>query len=85
MESKLELKTKCDQLNVGEFGEFLKFLFHTARLGKPTLVNSEVFLTLFNRPLTPPPRFEHVCCKSFERILEMCGNACHNKTRQNNA
>ena len=54
MESKLELKTKCDQLNVGEFGEFLKFLFHTARLGKPTLVNSEVFY-IFQPAFDPPP------------------------------
>ena len=22
----------------------------------------QFFLTLFRRPLTPPPRFEHLCC-----------------------
>ena len=53
-------------------------------LGKPTLANSAVFLTLFKRPLTTPPHFEHVCCKIFERLLKKCLNVCRDKIQHNN-
>ena len=54
--------------------------------GKPSKTNIvKFFLTLFKRPLTPPPRFEHVCCQFYERLLKKCVNVCRDKIRQNNA
>ena len=31
--------------------------------GSHTSPIAQFFLTLFKGPLTPPPRFEHVCCQ----------------------
>ena len=47
----------------------------------------QFFLTLFKRPLTPPPSLvlNMYDANFFERLLKKCVNACHDKIRQNNA
>ena len=39
----------------------LDYLEDSFDLGKPTRKKSAVFLTLFKRPLTPPPFYLNIC------------------------
>ena len=53
--------------------------------GCPPSPDPQFFLTLFKKPLTPPPRFEHHVANFFDGFLKKRVNVCRDKIRQNNA
>ena len=53
--------------------------------GWPPPPDPQFFWTLFKKPLTPPPRFEHYVAIFFDGFLKKRVNVCRDKIPQNNA
>ena len=74
-------------VNIRVFSKVLCALHYQINADKGSLPSPLVqfFLTLFKRPLIPPPRFEHVCCNFLEWLLKKWVNESCDKIQQNDA